>query len=91
MSMNNDNFNNQNEEQERRLLPAYREYDARQLARMTHMEPFRYPVWDEEAMTAQRVDGKREEAPVPEQSRYLLFDYADRNPLNREAATYLCE
>ena len=33
----------QTEEQERRYLPAYAEYDWRQLSRMTHMEPFRYP------------------------------------------------
>lgn len=33
----------QTEEQERRYLPAYAEYDWKQLSRMTHMEPFRYP------------------------------------------------
>ena len=33
----------QTEEQERRYLPAYGEYDWKQLSRMTHMEPFRYP------------------------------------------------
>lgn len=33
----------QKEEQERRYLPAYAEYDWKQLSRMTHMEPFRYP------------------------------------------------
>ncbi len=31
------------EEQERRYLPAYTEYDWKQLSRMTHLEPFRYP------------------------------------------------
>ena len=33
----------QTEEQECRYLPAYAEYDWKQLSRMTHMEPFRYP------------------------------------------------
>ena len=33
----------QTEEQERRYLPAYTEYDWKQLSRMTHLEPFRYP------------------------------------------------
>ena len=33
----------QTEEQERRYLPAYEEYDWKQLSRMTHLEPFRYP------------------------------------------------
>ena len=33
----------QTEEQEHRYLPAYREYDWKQLSRMTHLEPFRYP------------------------------------------------
>lgn len=33
----------QTEEQEHRYLPAYGEYDWKQLSRMTHMEPFRYP------------------------------------------------
>lgn len=31
------------EEQERRYLPNYAEYDWKQLSRMTHLEPFRYP------------------------------------------------
>ncbi|MGN1146973.1 MAG: B12-binding domain-containing radical SAM protein, partial [Lachnospiraceae bacterium] len=34
------------EEEERHFLPDYTEYDSRQLARMTHMEPFAYPVWE---------------------------------------------
>ncbi len=33
----------QTEEQERRYLPAHAEYDWKQLSRMTHLEPFRYP------------------------------------------------
>ena len=33
----------QTEEQERHYLPAYDQYDWKQLSRMTHLEPFRYP------------------------------------------------
>ena len=33
----------QTEEQERHYLPVYDQYDWKQLSRMTHLEPFRYP------------------------------------------------
>ena len=33
----------QTEEQERHYLSAYDQYDWKQLIRMTHLEPFRYP------------------------------------------------
>lgn len=59
------------EEEKRLLLPGYEGYDWKQLSKMTHIEPFKYPVWDEKAR-----DGIR---------RYVLFDYANRNPLNYEA------
>lgn len=74
----------QAEETRRRYLPGYEGWDWKQLSRMTHLEPFRYPVWDAAFL--------REGAAscVPE-SRvvvgYLLFDYQSRNPLNAEAAT----
>ena len=60
------------EAEERRLLPDYEGYDGRQLARMTHLELFRYPVWQQEPG----------ESP---ETGYVLFDYKNRNPLNREA------
>ena len=34
------------EERQRRFLPDYIEYDWKQLSKMTHLEPFVYPVWD---------------------------------------------
>ena len=40
----------QEEETRRCFLPAYEAYDHKQLARMTRLEPFRYPVWDEMQM-----------------------------------------
>ena len=38
------------EERQRRFLPEYAEYDWRQLSKMTHLEPFVYPVWDVQRM-----------------------------------------
>ena len=40
------------EEQRRRYLPDYEGFDSRQLGRMTHLEPFAYPVWDIDRMAA---------------------------------------
>ncbi|MGN0401247.1 MAG: B12-binding domain-containing radical SAM protein [Acetatifactor sp.] len=71
----------QREEEERRYLPAYAGYDKHQLGRMTHLEPFQYPVWDKEFV--RNSDEKSESV------GYLLFDYQVRNPLNGEAAVQL--
>ena len=64
------------EEEERKYLPEYRDYDSKQLARMTHMEPFFYPVWE----PMMRAETKEAEAP-----RFVLFDYEARNPLTQDA------
>lgn len=61
------------EEQERVYLPEYASYDKRQLSKMTHLEPFRYPVWD------MGVDTRQGDV------HYMLFDYQARNPLTHEA------
>ncbi|MCM1087356.1 MAG: B12-binding domain-containing radical SAM protein [Muribaculaceae bacterium] len=64
------------EEAQRKYLPAYAGYDARQLARMTHIEFFDYPVWEKS---------------VPERMKKLdnpqlvLFDYHVRDALTYEA------
>lgn len=65
------------EEAQRKYLPEYAGYDARQLARMTHIEFFDYPVWEKDA--AGRM--KRLDSP-----RMLLFDYHVRDALTHEAA-----
>ena len=75
----------QTEEQERSYLPAYVQYDWKQLSRMTHLEPFHYPVWD---MTELSDFRNREKNP-PAEYRFVLFDYQIRNPLNYEAATQI--
>lgn len=65
----------QEEEGSRKYLPDYRDYDSRQMAKMTHLEPFYYPVWD----AAEMERGCRESV------KYVLFDYHLRNPLTYEA------
>ena len=58
------------------FLSGYEKYDAKQMARMTHLEKFTYPVWNT----------KYEDIVVPlTEERYVLFDYLERNPLNYEA------
>lgn len=54
-------------------------YNARQMARMTHIECFTFPVWEKE-----NPQGNGGGAVY-----YLLFDYRKRNPLNQEAYTML--
>lgn len=65
----------QKEAEERALLPDYQQYDWKQLSKMTHLEPFYYPVWD--------VESIKEAAQQP---TFVLFDYQNRNALTYEAA-----
>ena len=67
------------EEETRIYLPEYREYDSKQLARMTHLEPFSYPVWEIQL----RGQVKESEEPV-----FVLFDYEKRNPLTGDARIF---
>jgi hypothetical protein len=67
------------EEQEKRHLPDYHGYDSRQLAKMTHLEPFYHPVWDRELLLKER-EGSGET-----KLTYALFDYRHRDPLTYEA------
>ena len=57
-------------------------FNSRQMARMTHIECFRLPVWESP------VSGMMETFPE-EKIYFLLFDYRKRNPLNQEARTTL--
>lgn len=68
----------QKEEKERLHLPDYTGYDWKQISKMTHLEPFYYPVWcgKEPEKVAAKTPGA-----------YILFDYKNRNPLTNEAAT----
>jgi len=67
------------EEEERKYLPEYRDYDSKQLARMTHLEPFFYPVWEMPA---------RGEVKEAKKSVFVLFDYEKRNPLTGDAHNF---
>lgn len=73
------------EERERVFLPDYGGYDWKQLAKMTHLEPFTYPVWDR----AEMADGYECFGNGGGgECGFVLFDYQKRNPLNYEARTY---
>lgn len=70
------------EEQRRRYLPDYEGFDSRQLGRMTHLEPFAYPVWDIDRMAAGYGAFRAGESMG---HTFVLFDYRSRSPLNHEA------
>lgn len=57
-------------------LSGYEQFDAKQMARMTHLERFKYPVWN---------IGYEDVIEPLEEERYVLFDYKERNPLTYEA------
>lgn len=66
------------EAEERRLLPTLSAYDSRQLAHMTHMEVFRYSVWEQEVT-------------LMSEKKIVLFDYENRNPLTYDARVVVLE
>lgn len=68
----------ENGEKLRKILPDYGEYQSKQMARMTHMEVFHYPVWEADGA------GSMEKLEAP---WLILFDYNRRNPLTNEAET----
>ena len=67
----------QREEETRELLPAYSEYNSKQLSKMTHLEEFEYLVWNQSG--CKKLTEKQ----------YIMFDYNERNPLNSEARIIL--
>ena len=68
------------------LLPEYvaKGYDSKQMMRMTHMDIFCYPVWDEKRLKEVNL-----ERISPEKERLVLFDYEKRDPLSYEAGYML--
>lgn len=70
------------QEAEPDVLKTYVEkgYDSKQMFRMTHMETFRYPVW--ETVAEQRMTKNMSDT-------WVLFDYDKRNPLTYEAQYYV--
>lgn len=71
------------EEKVRALLPAYEEYQMRQIMRMIHIEVFQYSVWE-------MIAEEREKGAGCEKV-YILFDYKKRDPLTNEAKTMRIE
>lgn len=69
----------QKEEETRELLPAYAEYNSKQLSKMTHLEEFEYAVWEVE---------KCDKLP---KNQLVIFDYNERNPLNSECRVILLD
>ncbi|MCR5754926.1 MAG: B12-binding domain-containing radical SAM protein, partial [Acetatifactor sp.] len=65
------------EEENRQYLPEYGQYDWKQLSKMTHLEPFHYPVWDLQKLLQEQ--GKMQ-SNKPDGREYILFDYQNRNP-----------
>ncbi len=76
------------EEDQRKYLPAYEAYDAKQLSRMTHLEAFHYPVWEklDRNMTLVSTNRAAENGPY-----FVLFDYQKRSPLTGEARTVVVD
>ena len=68
------------EETERGILAGYDAYDWKQMSKMTHLEPFRYAVWESDGADLPA----KEEKPA-----FVLFDYLKRNPLNYEAKVFV--
>jgi len=84
------------EEQERKHLPDYAEYDHKQISKMTHLEVFHYPVWDRTLMDSyvdeEHADGIRSEQLAVQkdtQLYYILFDYQKRDPLTMDAEIHV--
>lgn len=69
----------QREEETRELLPAYAEYNSKQLSKMTHLEEFEYSVWEL---------GKCKKLLM---NQMTIFDYNERNPLNSECKVIMLE
>lgn len=76
----------QKEEQTREYLPEYEGFDSKQLAKMTHVEFFSYPVWKKDAdwsavMQTGNAVGLSDFGPTKEQP--VLFDYRNRDPITK--------
>ena len=74
----------QQEEEERKYLPKYTQYDSKQMAKMTHVEFFTYPVWEKDAPKREELLSHRLETPQP-----ILFDYKERDIITRDCRIML--
>ena len=74
----------QKEEEERIYLPIYEQYDSKQMAKMTHVEFFTYPVWEASVPKREELLTRRLESPQP-----VLFDYKERDVITRDCRIVL--
>ena len=67
----------QTEEEKRELLPNHMVHDSKQMAKMTHVEFFRFPVWEKnlEKLTQEYKDNDC----ISKVLNPVLFDYSTRN------------
>ncbi len=69
----------QNEKEECKYLPAYTQYDSKQMAKMTHVEFFHFPVWEKNIRDINELVRSRQEIPQP-----VLFDYKKRSMITKD-------
>jgi len=69
----------QKEEEERKYLSAYEQYDSKQMAKMTHVEFFYYPIWDKNVTYIKDLINYRRKNPQP-----VLFDYKERSKITKD-------
>lgn len=65
----------QEEEVQRKWLPNHKDYDSKQMAKMTHMEFFRFPVWESD-MT-KFVEECKKRRSFESSLSPILFDYSE--------------
>ncbi len=74
----------QKEEEERKYLPLYAQFDSKQMAKMTHVEFFTYPVWEKSTPKRSEILARKLESPQP-----ILFDYKERDVITKDCRIVL--
>lgn len=76
----------------RLYLPKYEKMQAKQIMKMTHMEPFSYPVWDiEKCKEVSRRPSETSKKQIVLKQYYVLFDYEERDRLTYDAGYFTFE
>ena len=80
MNIYKDKYNEfyKDEEHIRNILPAYHQYDTKQIARMTHIEHYTIDIQE-------LINNKK----IIEKDYFILYDYLERNPINYQARIYV--
>ena len=87
----------QAEEQERKYLPEYQGFDSKQLAKMTHVEFFEYPVWEKALLLTENeqksrmgdIDKKVSGLLRLDKVQPVLFDYRSKDPITKSCRIVL--